>query len=135
MKYAYPALIRPEKVGSKTVNSVLFPDICRGGTSGNDLPEALEMAADWLAGTLCDMEKSKEEIPKPSNPSDIETEPGDIVTLVFADTIAYRKKMSPKSMNKMLTIPIWLNTIAEDNDVNFSQTLQRALKAELGLTS
>ena len=50
MKYAYPALIREDG----NVYSVYFPDIGRGGTTGNDIPDALHLANDWLAGTLYD---------------------------------------------------------------------------------
>ena len=130
MKYAYPALIRPED----GVYSVFFPDIQKGGTSGDDIPDALFMANDWLAATLYHMEDSKETVPEPSDVDTIETEQGDILTLVFADTDEYRKKHDSKAMNRMVTLPRWLNHRAESAGVNFSQTLQRALKAELNIT-
>ena len=38
-----------------------------------------------------------------------------------------------KAVKKTLTIPTWLNTLAEKNDINFSAILQRALKDELKL--
>ena len=129
MKYAYPAIIRSDD----DVYSVFFPDIGRGGTTGKDIPEALYMAGDWLTGTLYDLENDNEDPPKPSKTYELATEPGDFVTLVFADTIEYRKKYDSKSINKTLTIPNWLNSLAEEADINFSQTLQRALKNELKL--
>lgn len=45
----------------------------------------------------------------------------------------YRKKHNNKSIKKTLTIPAWLNTIAEKENVNFSQVLQEALKEKLGI--
>lgn len=39
-----------------------------------------------------------------------------------------------KSVKKTLTIPGWLNAMAEENKVNFSQTLQDALKVKLGIS-
>lgn len=33
-----------------------------------------------------------------------------------------------KSVKKTLSIPAWLNTLAEKENVNFSQILQKALK-------
>jgi len=37
-------------------------------------------------------------------------------------------------VRKNLTIPAWLHDIAMENDINFSKTLQEALKEKLGLT-
>jgi hypothetical protein len=45
----------------------------------------------------------------------------------------FRDKMSNKSVNKMLTLPKWLNDLAEREKVNFSQLLQAALKNHLGV--
>ena len=43
------------------------------------------------------------------------------------------KKHNNKSIKKTLTIPVWLNTISEKNNINFSQVLQEALKEKLGI--
>ena len=47
------------------------------------------------------------------------------------DTIEYRRFYDNKAVKKTLTIPSWLNTMAERQGVNFSLTLQNALKTEL----
>ena len=53
-KYIYPACFYPEEDGRY---SVIFPDF-GGATYGNDLADAIDMAADYLIGTtthpLCD---------------------------------------------------------------------------------
>ncbi len=36
-----------------------------------------------------------------------------------------------KSVKKTLTIPKWLNDLGIENNINFSQTLQEALRQEL----
>ena len=41
--------------------------------------------------------------------------------------------LASHSVRKTLTIPAWLNNIAEEMDINFSQTLQEALKEKIGL--
>ena len=46
---------------------------------------------------------------------------------------AYDKKFNSKAVKKTLTIPMWLNTLAEKNHINFSSILQSALKAHLGV--
>ena len=38
-----------------------------------------------------------------------------------------------RSVNRMVTLPAWLNAAALERDVNFSQVLQDALKKNLGL--
>ena len=54
-----------------------------------------------------------------------------LVTLIRCDTIEYRKFFDNRAVKKTLTIPAWLNTMAERQGVNFSMILQNALKAEL----
>jgi len=44
-----------------------------------------------------------------------------------------RDEMENRAVKKTLTIPKWLNDIAEKNKVNFSQVLQSALKEYLGV--
>ena len=44
-----------------------------------------------------------------------------------------RQKFSRKSINKMVTIPEWLDIKAKNAGVNFSQVLQKALMRELGI--
>ena len=51
------------------------------------------------------------------------------------DLWEYRKKYSNIAVKKTLSIPTWLNTIAEKNDINFSQLLQKALKKELNINN
>ena len=46
-----------------------------------------------------------------------------------------RMEMANKAVKKNLTIPKWLNELAEDNKVNFSQILQQGLKIILVLMS
>ena len=57
----------------------------------------------------------------------------EFVSLVSCDTIAYRKFFDNKAVKKTLSIPSWLNDMAERADINFSGTLQEALKAKLNI--
>ena len=57
------------------------------------------------------------------------------VSLIGVDLDEYSQKHENKAIKKTLTIPAWLNTIAEVNNVNFSQVLQNALKDQLGINS
>lgn len=128
-KYCYPAVFTPEDGGY----SVDFPDLEGCYTCGDSLPEALEMAEDVLSMTLTLLEDERKPIPAPSGVEEMQHEPGEFVNLILADTTAYRKKNSNQAVKKTLSIPQWLNTAAEAANVNFSQTLQEALTAKLGL--
>ncbi|MBR3105846.1 MAG: type II toxin-antitoxin system HicB family antitoxin [Clostridia bacterium] len=129
-KYCFPAIIEPDEPGFM----VTFPDIENCFTSGENLVDALEMGEDVLNLMLTHMEDQKEPIPAPSDLNAIHpTEKGAIVTLILADTVTYRKKISNMAVKKTLSIPQWLNTAAEAANVNFSQTLQEALTAKLGM--
>lgn len=128
MKYAYPAIFRQEEDG---LYSVEFPDIDGCFTSGETLPEAIEMAEDALCLMLYDKEEEGEEIPAASNLKDVQTGEDALVSLVCCDTLEYRKRYSSKAVKKTLTIPAWLNTMAERADLNFSDVLREALKLRL----
>ena len=49
------------------------------------------------------------------------------------NVMVFRKKHDNRSVRKTLTIPYWLNKKAEEAEINFSQVLKKALKAELGI--
>ena len=50
-----------------------------------------------------------------------------MVNMLLLDIDAYEEKYGEKAVRKNLTIPAWLNTFAEKNNINFSQILQDAL--------
>ena len=118
---------------------MIFPDLDHLSTFGDDLQDAMEMAVDCLAGYIYDLKQSKSELPAPSDPADIDINAeydeyeSAFVNLVSVDVEDYAKKHFEKSVKKTLTIPAWLNDLAVKNNVNFSQTLQNALKAKLGV--
>ncbi|MBQ7737297.1 MAG: type II toxin-antitoxin system HicB family antitoxin [Oscillospiraceae bacterium] len=130
MKYAYPAVFTKEDVGY----SVIFPDIPNCFTSGTDLPEAIEMAQDVLNLMLMTMEDKGIPISPASELTSCPHEDGEFVSLVSADTVEYRKKYGDYAVKKTLSIPAWLNTLAERDGINFSATLQKALKEALDLS-
>lgn len=89
------------------------------------------MANDVLCLTLYNLEENKEAVPNPSDPMKIKVRDNEFVTLVSCDTLEYRKFYDNKAVKKTLTIPAWLNAMAEREDINFSQVLQEALKERL----
>lgn len=53
------------------------------------------------------------------------------VNIIVVDVEAYAKEHFDKSVRKTLTIPAWLNTVALEMNLNFSQVLQEALLAKV----
>lgn len=127
MKYAYPAIFTPEQGGY----SIRFPDFENCYTSAETLAEGMEMANDVLCLTLYDMEETERPIPAASKVREVKVSGDEFVTLVACDTLEYRKFYDSRAVKKTLTIPAWLNTMAERAGVNFSMILQAALKQEL----
>ena len=131
MKYVYPAVFHPEEGGGFCV---YFPDIQRGATQGETIAECIEMAEDFLCLAIYDMEEEKRDAPIPTSIKSISAEGEDIVTLIAVDTDDYRRFYENRLVEKNLNIPSWLNAKAEAANIDFSQVLQKALKAELHLT-
>lgn len=130
MRYIYPACFYPEENGQY---SVIFNDLDDIATYGNDLDDAINMATDLLCTWVLEVKKDKKELPKASNPKDVKLlyEDG-FVNLIVADIDTYTAKRK-KSVKKTLTIPEWLNEMAEKENINFSQVLQTALKEKLNI--
>lgn len=133
-KYVYPAIFEVNEHGGYTVT---FPDLPGCVTEGNNLDNALQMAAEAMALHLYGMERDGDNIPAPTKPSEIrfpeEIDKDIFVTLIQARTEPIRDEIQNRSVKKTLTVPKWLNDEAEEAGINFSQVLQYALKEQLGI--
>lgn len=127
MLYVYPAVLKPEDGGY----SVSFPDVPGAITCADDLVSALENAREVLSMMAVQMEDTGEKFSKPTEMNEVQRDENDIVTLVLADTMAYRKQTGKRAVKKTLSIPQWLNEEAEKRGINFSQVLQEALVQKL----
>ena len=127
-KIIYPAIFHKEEVGGY---SVTFPDLPGCNTEGNDLAEALYMAQDALGLYLYSLKQDKMPLPQSMQPEALILDKDSFVTLVEWDEEAYLRRTSNKSVKKTLTIPEWMNTLAEEKNINFSKTLQEALLEKL----
>lgn len=103
-------------------------------TEGKDMNDAFKMARDAIELECVTMEDDKEEIPKPSNISDLDISKGafaengkTIVSFVDVDSATYRKKIDTKTVRRNVALPSWLNYEAEQAGVNVSRILQDAL--------
>ncbi|WP_146550983.1 type II toxin-antitoxin system HicB family antitoxin [Rummeliibacillus sp. SL167] len=130
-RYYFPAVFDSGNDGSKGY-TVTFPDLPGCITEGSDIEESFRMAKDALEGYLYGMEEDNESIPSPSNLNDISVPSGGFIAYIEVWTDYVRDELQNKAIKKTLTIPKWLNDVAEKENINFSQLLQFAIKERLG---
>lgn len=124
MKLIYPAVFHKED----NAYWVEFPDLEGCSSFGDTLEEALANAREALEGYSISLIENKEKLPPPSDISGITPSDG-FVSIVDIDLSAYLNR--EKAVKKTLTIPEWLNEAAMERGINFSQTLQDALLAQI----
>lgn len=129
-RYIYTAMFEP---GDNKGYTVTFPDLPGCITEGDTLGEALHMAREALELHLYGMEEDDDPIPDPTPPEGIRVPDGGFVCPIEAWMPLIRDEMANRAVKKTVTIPKWLNDLAEANRVNFSHILQMALKDYLGI--
>lgn len=110
--------------------NVDFIDLKGCSTFGESVEHAYSMAQDAMGSFLDGLTTF------PTSTLDfskIKLKKNQFITFVSIDMEEHRKKISTKATKKTLTIPEWLNYLAEKNNINFSQVLQEALKAKMGI--
>ncbi|WP_018130582.1 type II toxin-antitoxin system HicB family antitoxin [Effusibacillus pohliae] len=128
-RYIYPAIFDYAEDGI----SVEFPDLLGCLTCGDTDEEALHNAKEAMALHLYGMEQDGDPIPAPTPVSKLRPEENQVVVLVEVWMPPFRDEMENRAVKKTLTIPKWLNDLAEEHKVNFSHVLQDALKRYLGV--
>ena len=109
---------------------VEFIDLEGCFSDGKTLAEAMENAKEAMGLYLEDLEEYPECTTDIKN---IKLENNQIISFVTINLEEHKKKYENKSVKKTLSIPAWLNTMAEKENINFSQLLQKALKDTLNL--
>lgn len=125
--YVFPAIFTYEDDGI----SIEFPDLPGCFSCGNTTEEAVEMSKEALGLHIYGMEDDNDDIPNPTQIEKIELAKNQIPMLIEVYMPMYRAAIENQSVKKTLTIPQWLNKLAEKNQINFSQVLQAALKEQL----
>ena len=113
--------------------SIEFPDLPGCLSCSDTQDDAINMAKETLALHLYGMETDNDEIPVPSSLSDLNISKNQVPVLIDVYMPIYRTAIENQSVKKTLTIPLWLNKLAEEKKINFSQVLQIALKDQLGI--
>lgn len=127
--YIYPAVFDYAEDGI----SISFPDLPGCLSCAQTDEEAYFMARDAMRGWLLVAEEYGDEIAAPTALKDILPEPNRRAVLIDVNLAFYREPYKNRAVKKTLTIPAWLNDIAEREHVNFSSVLQTALKQQLNV--
>lgn len=105
-----------------------FIDLKNCTTEGETIQEAYYMAQNAMGLFLDDLTK----FPEPTlDFSNIKLNKNQFISFIGIDMNDYRKKFNNKSVKKTLSIPSWLDTLAEKENINFSQLLQEAIRNKL----
>lgn len=124
MKVFYPCTIKKED-NLYYVKFLDFPDCF---TDGDTMEEAVRNAKDVLEGVAFSYLKNNKPLPEASYSENI----SDVVYIdLWLDLL--QDKVNNQSIKKTLTIPKWLNDLAEEQSANFSAILQLGLKEYLGI--
>ncbi len=113
----YPAIFTYEPDGI----TIEFPDLPGLCTCGETDADALRMAKEGLELHLFGLEQDGEPIPAPSPANTLSVGDHQVIVLVEANMPWARRTVQTMAVKKTLTIPQWLNALAEREHVNFSQ--------------
>lgn len=88
----------------------------------------MKSAKELLGIVLMGMEEDGEEIPVARSLSELEIESNErsVLVEVYMPTIRYANVN--KAVSRTITLPAWLNAMAVERGVNFSQILQKRIK-------
>lgn len=128
-RYVYPAVFSYEP---DQEIAVVFPDL-DVATSGENEKDALFSARELLGCVMYGLEQDGEAIPAPTALSEVALEGNERAVLVDVYMPSIRMAQNNKSVNRTVTLPAWLNAAALERNINFSQVLQDALKAQIGV--
>lgn len=123
--YEYVAIFDYEEDGG--IN-IYFPDLPGCLSCADNTKEALKNAEEVLGLYMSCCEDDELEIPEPTPLEKIKCKENEKPILVSVWMPLARSKIEEVSVKKTLTIPAWLNKLAEEQKINFSKVLQAALK-------
>ena len=95
-----------------------------------DLEKVGTAVREVLSLELADLLDMKKELPEPSKLGDIKLKDNQFIYVISVDPVYEVAKVTNVLKKKTVNIPAWLDIIAQEKKVNFSQVLQKALKKE-----
>jgi len=111
---------------------VSFPDLPGCITSGKDVNDAYDMAVDaanlWMTSAA---EDQQEQVPEATPIERVNYPNGSWAMLIQVDTDEFLKKTETKAVRRTVSIPSWMDQIAQKRGISLSKVLQDALKAQI----
>lgn len=101
--------------------------------TGNDILEIVEKIENRIKEKVVELFLKDEKIPESVDFQNVDKYSGKSFFIVSVDPVYEAAKTSGKLKKKTLTIPEWIDILAAERKVNFSQVLYKALKKELGI--
>ena len=133
----YPAVVTKED-GVYYIGLVDFDRLEDGSinyyaTYSEDLEKVITAIRESLALYLADLLDMKKEFPEPAKLEDIKLKENQFIQVISVDPVYEAAKVTNVLKKKTVNIPAWLDIVAQEKKINFSQLLQKALKKELGI--
>lgn len=122
--YIYPAIFEYAKDGI----SISFPDLPGCISCAKTDEDALYMAKDALGLYIACSEEDNQEVKKPSKLNEIKLKENQRAVLIEVNMPLFREAVQNTSVKKTLTIPKWINDLAERNNINFSRASSKGDK-------
>ena len=133
----YPAVVTKED-GVYYIGLVDFDRLEDGSinyyaTYSEDLEKVSTAIRESLALYLADLLDMKKEFPEPAKLEDVKLKENQFIQVISVDPVYEAAKVTNVLKKKTVNIPAWLDIVAQEKKINFSQLLQKALKKELGI--
>ena len=112
---------------------VEFPDLERCATNAATLEEGIIQAGNVLEDYMALLERDGLEIPAPTPYNAIKVPEGGEKQRIAVPMQGARRRWDNKSVNRMVTLPAWMDQKGREANLNFSQLLQDAVTRELAL--
>ena len=133
----YPAVITKEDgmyyIGLVDFNKLEDGSIDYYSAYSENLEKVSTVIRENLALCLADLLDMKKEFPELSKLKDIQLKKNQFIQVISVDPVYEAAKVTNVLKKKTLNIPAWLDIVAQEKKINFSQLLQKALKKELGI--
>lgn len=126
-KLIYPCVVRKED----DIYYANFPDFNVCFTDAESIDELFANTKEVLNGVIFTMLKNKMDLPAAGE--NIKLEEGEFLILVESPVGVIKDRINNMAVKKTLTLPAWMNEMAMEHNVNFSQVLQEGLKRELNI--
>lgn len=125
MKLVYPAIFTP--FGDASGYTVEVPDLPGCVTEGSNLIEAIDMGVDAASGWILGEIEGGNEFPAASSLEALDVPEGSFSNLLVLDMNAYAEQYGNKAVRRNITIPAWLDTYVQKNNLSLSKVVQDSL--------